>query len=546
MAATGRHRRYRPSLLNRASLTITAGGAGLALPLITAASAGAASPDVWEKVAACESTGDWHINNGNGYFGGLQFSRSTWAAYGGTVYAPRADLATRAEQIAVAEKVLKGQGPGAWPHCSTRAGLTAGGKSAGVAPQSEHSSHVRTSAPSPAAKTKAQTKPKAKAKTQAAPKRTAAPATPATASGKHEPYTVARGDSLSAIAESEGVRGGWQRLYSANRDVVGDDPDLIFPGQRLSLDTARAPRTGSGSGARPAAKAKPETRPVAEAHRRAEPQRQEARPHDGAAEQQGGRAAAAKGRITEARERAAEQRQGAAKPSRATEQAKALAAERTGGGQPAPTEQHRAEKEHQAAKPASPAAKPSQQAAKPAPRPAAKPSHQVAKPAPRPAAKPSHQVAKPAPRPGRTETRHPSRSENRPGLVAPVAAGIGTPYHRAGAWASGYHTGIDFPVPTGTTVKAISSGTVVSAGWAGAYGYQVVIRHGDGKYSQYAHLSALHVREGRHVSAGQRIARSGSTGNVTGPHLHFEIRTGPGYGSDIDPLAYLRAGGVSV
>lgn len=92
----------------------------------------------------------------------------------------------------------------------------------------------------------------------------------------------------------------------------------------------------------------------------------------------------------------------------------------------------------------------------------------------------------------------------------------------------------------------MASGTVVSAGWGGAYGYQVVIRHSDGKYSQYAHLSALHVREGRHVSAGQRIARSGSTGNVTGPHLHFEIRTGPGYGSDIDPLVYLRAGGVRV
>ncbi|CAM5311200.1 LysM domain-containing protein OS=Streptomyces microflavus OX=1919 GN=Smic_73910 PE=3 SV=1 [Streptomyces microflavus] len=91
----------------------------------------------------------------------------------------------------------------------------------------------------------------------------------------------------------------------------------------------------------------------------------------------------------------------------------------------------------------------------------------------------------------------------------------------------------------------MASGRVVSA-VAGAYGYEVVIRHEDGKYSQYAHLSALDVCERQSVSGGQRIARSRSTGTSTGPHLHFEVRLGPGYGSDVDPLAYLRAGGVSV
>lgn len=73
-----------------------------------------------------------------------------------------------------------------------------------------------------------------------------------------------------------------------------------------------------------------------------------------------------------------------------------------------------------------------------------------------------------------------------------------------------------------------------------------MIRHADGKYSQYGHLSALSVKAGQRVVAGQRIARSGSTGNSTGPHLHFEVRTGPGFGSDIDPLAYLRAHGVRI
>jgi murein DD-endopeptidase MepM/ murein hydrolase activator NlpD len=101
-------------------------------------------------------------------------------------------------------------------------------------------------------------------------------------------------------------------------------------------------------------------------------------------------------------------------------------------------------------------------------------------------------------------------------------------------------------VPTGTSVKAVEAGQVVAAGWGGSYGYQVVIRHADGRYSQYGHLSAIAVRIGQSVTAGQRIGRSGATGNVTGPHLHFEMRTGPEFGTDIDPLAYLRAGGVSI
>ncbi|URN12167.1 M23 family metallopeptidase [Streptomyces radiopugnans] len=82
--------------------------------------------------------------------------------------------------------------------------------------------------------------------------------------------------------------------------------------------------------------------------------------------------------------------------------------------------------------------------------------------------------------------------------------------------------------------------------WGGAYGNQVVIRHSDGRYSQYGHLSSLSVSAGQTVNTGQQIGAVGSTGNSTGPHLHFEIRTAPGYGSDIDPLAYLRANGVSI
>ncbi|MEG3630220.1 M23 family metallopeptidase [Streptomyces poriticola] len=134
------------------------------------------------------------------------------------------------------------------------------------------------------------------------------------------------------------------------------------------------------------------------------------------------------------------------------------------------------------------------------------------------------------------------------GYVSPVPGGtIGTPYHQTGSmWSSGYHTGTDFVVPTGTSLKAVGAGTVVSAGWAGAYGNQVVIKLADGYYAQYAHLSSLSVSTGQSVTAGQQVGLSGSTGNSTGPHLHFEIRTTPNYGSDVDPIAYLRSHGVSL
>ncbi|WP_225827794.1 M23 family metallopeptidase [Streptomyces naphthomycinicus] len=134
------------------------------------------------------------------------------------------------------------------------------------------------------------------------------------------------------------------------------------------------------------------------------------------------------------------------------------------------------------------------------------------------------------------------------GYLLPVTgATIGTGYHVAGSmWSSGYHTGVDFVVPTGTPLKAVAAGTVVSAGWGGAYGNQVVIKLNDGHYAQYAHLSQLSVSAGQAVTAGRQIGLSGATGNVTGPHLHFEIRTTPEYGSDLDPVAYLRSHGVAV
>ncbi|MFD7442754.1 M23 family metallopeptidase [Streptomyces sp. NPDC059909] len=130
----------------------------------------------------------------------------------------------------------------------------------------------------------------------------------------------------------------------------------------------------------------------------------------------------------------------------------------------------------------------------------------------------------------------------------PVAGSyISTGYQAGGAvWSSGGHTGVDFHAPSGTSVVAVGMGTVVEAGWGGAYGNNIVIKMKDGTYTQYGHLSSIGVSVGQTVTPGQKIGLSGSTGNSTGPHLHFEARTSPDYGSDIDPVAYLRGHGVRV
>ncbi|MDF3301713.1 transglycosylase family protein [Streptomyces tropicalis] len=422
MAARGRHRRYQPNRINRASLTVTAGGAGMALPLIGAGAAHAADVSTWNKVAACESTGDWSINTGNGFYGGLQFTRSTWEAYGGTRYAARADLASRGQQIAVAEKVLDGQGPGAWPVCSVRAGLGRDGADPGV--------HPDASAPRPAPH------PAGAAQAARTSVRDVQPhTTPQSRAGTAEMYTVVRGDTLSGIAGERRVVGGWQELYAINRAVVGDDPNLILPGERLTIRPTSVPRTT------------PRTR----------------EPH-----------------------------------------------------KDTPPSEHPAHRTHH----------PSQKSR------TNTPAHESTS-------------ARTSGRTGPGRSHHPG-TRALP-VVAPVSGPLGTAYHATGShWSKGYHTGVDFVVPTGTSVRAVESGHVVAAGWGGSYGYQVVIRHADGRYTQYGHLSAVSVRAGQSVGGGQRIGRSGATGNVTGPHLHFEVRTGPDFGSDVDPVAYLRARGVTI
>jgi resuscitation-promoting factor RpfA len=181
------------------------------------------STSTWDALAQCESGGNWAINTGNGYSGGLQFSPSTWAAYGGTGSA--AD-ASREQQIAVAEQVQASQGWGAWPSCAAQLGLSGG--ATGVAPQSVPVQSAPAQAP-----------------VQAAPV-TSAPAVQAPAvqapAAKHvtavalsgETYTLQAGDTLSIVAEKLGVDGGWQHLADANLDTISD-PNLVFEGQVIQL-----------------------------------------------------------------------------------------------------------------------------------------------------------------------------------------------------------------------------------------------------------------------------------------------------------------------
>ncbi|MFD9246212.1 M23 family metallopeptidase [Streptomyces sp. NPDC059556] len=136
--------------------------------------------------------------------------------------------------------------------------------------------------------------------------------------------------------------------------------------------------------------------------------------------------------------------------------------------------------------------------------------------------------------------------------VKPVAGyTLSASYNQGGAMWAHKHSGQDFAVPVGTPVKAAGTGTVVKAGPNGggdgpAYGNAIVVKHANGTYSQYAHLSKIKVHIGQKVLVGQQIALSGNTGNSSGPHLHFEIRTTPNYGSAVNPAAFLRSHGVSI
>jgi len=209
MAYRGNNRK--PSTAVRRTIArVVLAGVAVGAPLAVAPAFASADPN-WDAIAACESSGNWSANTGNGYYGGLQFKQSTWEANGGSGNPANA---SREEQIRVANNVLQSQGIGAWPVC----GKKGGGGAAAPAP----------------AKSKAPTNTGSGNKGKKAPARHAAPVAPAlVASNPAGDYTVVAGDSLSKIATALQVPGGWQALFEKNKQFIGD-PNLIVPGQKLA------------------------------------------------------------------------------------------------------------------------------------------------------------------------------------------------------------------------------------------------------------------------------------------------------------------------
>ncbi|MGD7705087.1 transglycosylase family protein [Microlunatus sp. Y2014] len=174
----------------------------------------AAADSVWDRVAQCESTGQWDINTGNGYYGGLQFSPTTWSGFGGGQYAQYAHQASKSEQIAIARRVLAVQGPGAWPTCGPRAGLT---KANGGADRN-------ATAGSGGGQSAPDTAPKQSTPKQSTPKKSP--------ERQGNVITVRSGDTLSKLARKHGTEGGWQAIAEAN-DL--SNPNFIRIGQQLVL-----------------------------------------------------------------------------------------------------------------------------------------------------------------------------------------------------------------------------------------------------------------------------------------------------------------------
>lgn len=241
MLFSGKGKHRRPSKATRVIAVAGVTGAAVAAPLMAAGNASAATASEWDAVAQCESGGNWSINTGNGYYGGLQFSASTWAGYGGTQYASTADQASKAQQIEIAEKVLAGQGKGAWPVCGTGlsgAAYTGGGsgesQDSGSASSEGSQSQSSGSTADRSAEQKASRSEERPAAEKPAEKKTVTTPTGEKVEKGDGEYKVVKGDTLSSIAQEHDVKGGWAKLFKLNDDIV-DEADLIYPGQQLYL-----------------------------------------------------------------------------------------------------------------------------------------------------------------------------------------------------------------------------------------------------------------------------------------------------------------------
>jgi len=214
MSYRGKHRKM--SAATRTVARVAIAGIAVGAPLAIAATP--ASATNWDAIAQCESSGNWNTNTGNGYYGGLQFTQSTWKAYGGTGSAANA---SRDEQIAVAERVLQGQGIGAWPVCGKKGGSGSAAPKASSNTTKKVTPKKSTTAPAPK-------------KAATAPAPAAAPAaTGVSSSNPAGDYTVVAGDTLSKIAKQFNVQGGYAKLQDLNAKYI-PNADLILVGQKIA------------------------------------------------------------------------------------------------------------------------------------------------------------------------------------------------------------------------------------------------------------------------------------------------------------------------
>ena len=253
--------------MNIKKAIITASVTAGALAMITPG-AHAVDTATWDSLAQCESGGNWNINTGNGFYGGIQFTQQSWNGVG---MSGSPASASKAEQIEAAERLLAQQGWGAWPACSSKLGLSGQATPTYTQPQSQVQS-----TPAPVAQPQAQhqapaaqpvtpviqeqpqveapahtpvqesdptvQQPVASAPvTQPAEPVQAAPVAPSTVTPSTPavpvagtPYTVKAGDTLALIAQHQGVPGGWEAIYQANQGTISN-PNLIFPGQVITL-----------------------------------------------------------------------------------------------------------------------------------------------------------------------------------------------------------------------------------------------------------------------------------------------------------------------
>ncbi|MFF7234684.1 transglycosylase family protein [Streptomyces sioyaensis] len=173
----------------------------------------------WERLARCESGGNWHIDTGNGFSGGLQLAHSTWNSFGGGAFAPRAARATRSQQIQVAERVLIRQGWGAWPSCSVSLGLNSAVRHRALFIGTARSTPPRHS--------------RAVARVWVRHPNTEAKRYRTGRQARGDSLIINTGDTVSGLAFAHGC--SWQSLYHLNRKVIGENPNLIYPGMQLNV-----------------------------------------------------------------------------------------------------------------------------------------------------------------------------------------------------------------------------------------------------------------------------------------------------------------------